>query len=153
MTVLAVIWLGASACSLHGATSTAATSSRTTSTGSPLAPASGGVDAEVAMPAGFPSDFPIYPRARLTAAAPFASTGQTAWGMEWQSTDPEQKVQAFYTKQLAQGDWAYTPGQGRTNAIVGTFTRKSDNQVRGTLEVNQDAGVITRILVSLVSPA
>lgn len=153
LTVLAFAWLAASACSLTHTTSTAATEARTSPVGSPLAQASGPIDAEVAMPAGFPTDFPVYPHARLTAAAPFASSGQTAWGMEWESIDPEPKVQAYYIKQLDQGDWVFTPGQGRSNAIVGTFTRKSNTQVKGTLEVNQDAAVITRILVSLVVPA
>jgi hypothetical protein len=143
----------ATGCSLHQSP-TAATSARTdTPSGSPLAPANRWLDAEVAMPAGFPADFPIYPHARLTAAAPFASSGQMAWGMEWETTDPELKVQAFYMKQLAEGDWLFTLVQGRNNAIDGTFTRKSNSQVKGTLEVNQDAGVITRILVSLVYPA
>jgi hypothetical protein len=138
-----------SACSLHQ--STAASSARTTpTTTSTLAPASGQLDAEVAMPPGFPSDFPIYPRARLTAGAAFTSSGQMAWGMEWETLDGQPKVQAYYMKQLAQGDWTLNITSAPQGAFAGTFARKSDSSVAGTIAANWDV-TLTRILVSLVS--
>jgi hypothetical protein len=148
----AVFLLAASACSLPpSATSSAATTARTEPAGSPLAPASGVLDAEVAMPQGFPADFPIYPHARLTAAAPFASAGQTAWGMEWESTDVQAKVEAFYTKQLNQGDWVLTSTSHPNGAYSATFARKSDKNVQGTVGADWNA-TLTKILVSLVGP-
>ena len=143
--------LASSACSLHQSSS-AATGVRTGPVGSPLAPASGALDAEVAMPAGFPADFPIYPHSRLTAAAHFASPGQVAWGMEWETLEAQAGVQAFYTKQLNQGDWALTVTSTPTGQFAGSFTRKSDKNVDGTIAANADAG-LTKILVSLVYPA
>lgn len=150
---LVVVWLAATACSLHQSSS-AATGARTGPVGSPLAPASGALDAEVAMPAGFPTDFPIYPHARLTAAAPFASTGQVAWGMEWETVDAQAKVQAFYAQQLKQGDWVLTvsPTPSAQGQFAGTFTRKTDKNVDGTIAVNSDPP-LAKILVSLVYPA
>ena len=56
------------------------------------------------MPPGFPSDLPIYPKARLTAGASFVSSGQVSWGMEWETLDSVAKVQAFYTDKLNQGE-------------------------------------------------
>lgn len=105
------------------------------------------------MAPGFPSDFPIYPHARLTAAAHFASTSQVAWGMEWQTVDPEPKVQAFYTKQLNQGDWNLAIASGGSNTFGGTFTRKSNSHAGGTIAAKMDAPRVTKILVSLVYPA
>lgn len=103
------------------------------------------------MPPGFPPDFPIYPHARLTAAAHFASNGQVTWGMEWQTLDAAAKVQAFYTRQPNQGDWSLT-FQSEGNGFSGTITRKSNNRVKGTIAANRDAPPATRILVSLVYP-
>ena len=102
------------------------------------------------MPPGFPSDFPIYPHARLTAAASFSSTGQVAWGMEWQTVDAQGSVQAFYTKQLSQADWTMSVTSTANGDFAATFSRKSDSHVTGTLAANRDANT-TKILVSLVS--
>ena len=146
---LALLWLAGSACSLSQATSSAASGVRTSPAGTPLALASGALDAEVAMPPGFPSDFPVYPRARLTAAAPFTSTGQTAWGMEWETVDPQAKVADFYTKQLSQGDWVLTGTSTPNGEFAGTFSRKSDKNVQGTVGADRN-GSVTKILVSLV---
>lgn len=144
--------LTATGCSLPGSSSAASGARVATPAGSALAPANQVLDAEVAMPPGFPGDFPIYPHSRLTAAASFTSNGQVAWGLEWEVGVPEPTVQAFYVKRLNQGDWQFTNGTSRNNAIDGTFTRRSDSHVHGTLEVNQDAGPLTRILVSMSSP-
>ena len=104
------------------------------------------------MPAGFAADFPIYPHARLTAAASFASAGQTAWGMEWESADVQAKVEAFYLKQLNQGNWVLTNTAHPPNGeFAATFTRQSDKNVHGTVAADWNAAV-TKILVSLVAP-
>ena len=121
--------------------------------GSPLAKASGQLDAEVPMPAGFPADVPVYPKARLTAGASFTSSGQVAWGMEWETTDSPSKVQAYYAKQLSQGDWTLTVStQTNGAAYAATFGRKSNTHDTGTLAINSDSGVTT-IAVSLLSSA
>jgi hypothetical protein len=121
--------------------------------GSPLAKASGQLDAEVPMPAGFPADVPVYPKARLTAGASFTSSGQVAWGMEWETTDSPSKVQAYYAKQLSQGDWTLTVStQTNGAAYAATFGRKSNTHDTGTLAINSDAGVTT-VALSLLSSA
>lgn len=120
-------------------------------TGSPLAPASGQLDGAVPMPAGFPADFPIYPGSRLTAGASFTSSGQVAWGMEWETLDAVAKVQAFYAQKLEQGDWTITFKGNSGGSFAATFTRKSNSHVDGTLAGSSDAGV-TKILLSLIYP-
>lgn len=121
-------------------------------TGSPLAKASGHLDAEVAMPAGFPTDVPIYPKARLTAGASFTSTGQVAWGMEWETTDDPNTVQAYYAKQLSQGDWTLTVNtQTNGAAYAAKFGRKGSSHETGTLAINSDSGVTTIALSFLSS--
>ena len=124
-------------------------------TGSPLAKAAGQLDAEVHMPAGFPSDVPVYPNARLTAGASFTSNGQVAWGLEWETTDAPSKVQDFYAKQLGLGDWTLAvnkqaSSQANGPAYAATFARKSNAHDTGTLAINSDSGVTT-IALSLLS--
>jgi len=104
------------------------------------------------MPPGFPSDVPIYPKARLTAGASFVSSGQVSWGMEWETLDSVAKVQAFYSDKLHQGDWTISVTGSGSNTFAATFSRKSNSHVLGTLASNGSSGV-TKILMSLIAPA
>ena len=145
--------LAATACSLHQPQSSAASGAGArTPAGTPLAAASGGLDAEAAMPPGFPADFPIYPHARLTAGASFPSNGQVAWGMEWETLDPESKVQPFYAKRLNQGDWTVSTTAQGNDAFTAKFTRRSNSHAGGTIAANMDSPPVTKILVSLLDP-
>lgn len=101
------------------------------------------LDEGVPTPAAFPADVPVYPRARLTAAAAFNSAGQVTYGMEWQTTDDPAKVQAYYQRQLNQGDWKLTvngaPPPGAVFAA--TFARNSNSHNSGTIAVSAAQGV------------
>jgi len=119
---------------------------------SPLAKPTGQLDAQVAMPDGFPRDVPVYAKARLTAAAKFNSSGQVSWGMEWQTLDSVAKVQAFYADKMNQGDWTITFTNKVTNNFSATFARKSNSSVQGTLGAGVGGGV-TKISMSLVAPS
>jgi hypothetical protein len=123
-----------------------------TSEPTPLAKPTGQLDAQVAMPDGFPADVPIYAKARLTQAAKFNSSGQVSWGMEWQTLDSVAMVQAFYADKLNHGDWTITFTNKVTNNFSATFGRKSNSNVQGTLGAGVGGGV-TKISMSLVSPA
>ena len=140
--VLAVAFCVATACSLSpNASSTASPS------GSPAAQ----LDAQVPMPPAFPHDIPVYPGARLIAAAGFPSAGPTSWGMEWETLDPVTKVQSYYAQNLNKGDWTITFTVNTPDQFAATFARKSNSHANGTLAANRAAGV-TKILMSLLSP-
>lgn len=103
------------------------------------------------MPAGFPPDVPIYPGARLTAASSFAASGQpTAWGMDWETLDSIDKVQAFYSSKLSQGDWSIEFSGSSGAKFAATFRRKSNPKSTGALGADSSSGV-TKISLSLVS--
>jgi hypothetical protein len=116
-----------------------------------MAPASGQLDAQVPMPPDFPTDVPIYKGARLTAGAAFTSAGQIAWGMEWETLASVANVQAFYAKQLNQGDWTITFSNNTAEAFSATFSHRSNGHFGGTLAADVNGGV-TKILMSLISP-
>jgi hypothetical protein len=132
--------------------STASPSAGATIEPSPQAHPAGKLADQVPMPAGFPADVPIYTKARLTAGASFSSSGQVAWGMEWQTLDAVAKVRTFYADKLNQGDWTIQFTSTASDSFAATFKRKSDSQVQGTLNSSLSTGV-TKILMSLVAPA
>jgi hypothetical protein len=100
------------------------------------------------MPAGFPADVPIYPGARLTSAATFTSNGQSTWGMVWETFDSVDKVTAFYTARLNQGDWTLTFSGTANGALSAVFARKSNSKVGGILGANGSSG-LTKISLAL----
>jgi hypothetical protein len=150
--LIAAFLIGSGCSQLPGGAAKASPSVSASPTGTPLAKASGKLDAEAPMPPGFPTDAPIYPGSRLTAGASFTSTGQVAWGMEWETLDSVDKVQAFYTTKFGQGDWTIKAGTGSSGSFVATISRKSNPHAEGNLAVASDNGV-TKVLLSLVSPS
>jgi hypothetical protein len=154
--LLAVLVLGLVAgtgCShLPGGAAKASASASAAPTGPKLAKAGDWLDAEVPMPPGFPADVPVYSGSRLTAGAEFASSGEVAWGMQWETRDPQTKVQPFFEKQFAQGDWTIHPVSSTTNVYSATIARKSNSHFAGTLVLDYN-GTNGKILLSLVSPS
>jgi hypothetical protein len=56
---------------------------------------------EQAIPASFPKDFPVYPRARFVAATHSPARDSVTWT----STATTAAIRDFYEKQLQSGDW------------------------------------------------
>src|SRR5260370_34068327 len=153
--VFAVLLLGVligSGCSYLPGSASASPSVGASPSGPPLGRASGTLDAEVPPPPGFPADVPVYSGARLTAGAAFASSGEVAWGMQWETLDPITKVQPFYQKQFALGDWTIHPINATATTFSATVTRKSNSHFGGTLVIDYN-GSNGKILLSLVTPS
>ncbi|HKB34730.1 MAG TPA: hypothetical protein VKF16_12785 [Candidatus Dormibacteraeota bacterium] len=143
---LIVVLVGASACRLPGSPSgsTASSTRQASVAPSPVGP----LDAAVPTPPAFPADVPVYPGARLTAGAAFSANGVTTWGMEWETLDSVDKVKAFYTNKLAQGDWTIQFNGGANGTFAATFSRKSNSKFAGILGADGTSGV-TKISMSL----
>jgi hypothetical protein len=122
-----------------GAT-TASSPTPTSSSATPSA-AGGQLDPAVAMPNGFPSDFPVYPGSRLTHASQATANGQTSWGMEWETRDTAVAVQTFYVSKLNQGDWTIPYSSSENGAYSAIFTRKSNSKDAGLLTVEVESNV------------
>ena len=112
----------------------------------------GPLDAAVPTPAAFPADVPVYPGARLTAGAAFSATGVTTWGVEWETLDSVDKVKAFYTSKLSQGDWTIQFSGAANGTFSATFSRKSNSKFAGILGADGSSG-ITKISMSLAGAA
>ena len=147
---LMAILAGAPACRLPGSSagSTASSTRQASVTPSPVGP----LDAAVPPPAAFPADVPVYPGARLTAGAAFSATGVTTWGVEWETLDSVDKVKAFYTSKLSQGDWTIQFSGAANGTFSATFSRKSNSKFAGILGADGSSG-ITKISMSLAGAA
>jgi hypothetical protein len=139
LVVFLVVGLGP-ACG-NTTTSSATSSSSGSASSSSASPANSNLDPAVAMPNGFPSDFPMYPAARLTLANHVTSNGQTTWGMEWETVDNLAPVQNFYMSKLNQGDWTLSFGGASNGGYSAIFTRKSNSKDAGLLTVEPESGV------------
>jgi hypothetical protein len=120
-----------------GATTTSSTTPTPSAVGPSSTPSAAGgqLDPAVAMPNGFPSDFPAYPGSRLTHASQATANGQTSWGMEWETLDTAAAVQTFYMSKLNQGDWTLPYSSSANGAYSAIFTRKSNSKDAGLLTV------------------
>jgi len=105
----------------------------------------------VPTPAGFPSDVPVYPGSRLTAGANFVSSGESTFGMEWETLDSIDKVHTFYATKLNQGDWTISFTGATTTNFTAVFSRKSNSRETGIVGADGISGV-TKISLSLVLP-
>jgi hypothetical protein len=107
----------------------------------------GKLDPAVAMPSGFPSDFPIYPGARLTQASQLTNNGQTTWGMQWETLDGVDAVQGFYVKRLNSGDWTITYNGASGGNFSAILSRKSNQKDAGILAVELESD-LTKITLA-----
>jgi hypothetical protein len=139
--LIAMVAVIGSACGGKAASSGTTSSSRVISISSPAAHGNGKLDPAVQMPARFPSDFPVYPGARLTQASEVTANGQTTYGMQWETLDGVETVGGFYAEKLSQGDWMLTYN-GSANAVFSAiFSRKSNQKDAGILGVELANGV------------
>ena len=143
--VVCVLWLG-SACDSSNPQAVASPSP------SASASPSGCPAGQATSPAGFPADFPVYPGAKLTAACLLSGGGSTQWSVQWQTDDKLDPVQAFYMSALDKNDWVLGSNSGDVNTrFSATFQRKSNANVKGSLEVTNTGGP-TKIALTLTPP-
>jgi hypothetical protein len=148
--VFALALVMAAACG--GANTANATTKASSSRSAPAGPTPAGkLDAAVTMPNGFPSDFPVYPGARLTAAKQVLANGQTTWGVVWETLDGVDRVQIFYTRKLNEGDWTLTYNGSTGGTFSAIVSRKSNQKDAGILTVESESNV-THIALALGVP-
>jgi hypothetical protein len=126
------------ACGSGGSSSPPAAAVQTQPGGPPVSLSVGAV-----LPQGFPSDFPTYSGARVKGAATLAAEQFT---VSWNTTDPADRVIAFYREGLARGDWqtdwqtVTDPSVTGTSVAIVAFTRKSKPQYGGAVTIAREQG-------------
>src|SRR5260370_23158376 len=107
-------------CPACGAGTSSATLTPSPSAAGPATPTGNGtLDPAVAMPNGFPSDFPVYPGSRLTHASQVTANGQTSWGMEWETRETVAAVQPAPIGQRNEGHLAGADGDTGNGSASG----------------------------------
>ena len=148
--VCALVLVTAAACG-GGNTANATTKASSSRSASAIPTPAGRLDAAVTMPNGFPSDFPVYTGARLTAAKQVLANGQTTWGVVWETLDGVDQVQSFYVSKLNQGDWTLTYNGSSSGTFSAIVSRKSNEKDAGILTVESESNV-THIALALGVP-
>jgi hypothetical protein len=72
--------------------------------------------------------------------------------MEWETLDGIDKVQAFYSSKLSQGDWNIQFSGTANGSFSAIFNRKSNTNFAGSLGADASSGV-TKISLSLATAA
>jgi hypothetical protein len=87
----------------------------------------------VNLPSGFPSDFPTYSGASVSAASS-PQAGQV--DVTWSASDKAGKLFAWYQTQLATGDWTVqgVAGDTTTGGLI-AFHLKSSSNFGGTIKL------------------
>jgi hypothetical protein len=105
---------------------------------------SGGIPA----PAGFPTDFPMYPDARLQSWT-WDATSSSGSAM-WLSTGSKKQVVAYYNAALARGDWQDRVADVNVSIPQNPFRRMSQPTYGGALKVQTNwLNGVTRIWVEM----
>ncbi len=137
--IFACALVAGSAC---GAASTSSSSTKASPVISgAIATGTGPLDPAVSMPGGFPSDFPVHPGARLTAANQVTANGQASWGMQWETQHSVDQVKTFYASRLNGGDWTITYNGSTNGSFSAIFARKSNSKDAGILGVEPQSGL------------
>lgn len=111
------------------------------------------------LPAGFPSEIPIYPQANLQEVTPTTSQspdnqstgagqGQTT---RWTTSDPSNFVQSFYQQQLQANGWQLLSQSNEGNATTSTIVARRNN-LKVTVSI-PTASVPTATATSTPQPA
>jgi hypothetical protein len=90
----------------------------------------------VPTPASLPSDFPVYPGARLVFRSP---ESEFELDLLWESLDSVDQVRAFYAGRLTQGDWTIFDQEFDNGVYYVYFARKSDGGYGGAVTAGINA--------------
>jgi len=110
----------------------------------------------VQRPEGFPTDFPIYENATITAASRIGAAQGDVYAIGLETTDAADAVRGFYEERLAEAPWEVSnvveiPEQ---STVIVEFGRREGGEA-GTLAIyeEQTNGHKTVITISLPAPA
>jgi hypothetical protein len=125
-------------------------------TASPVEGSSTPSSAPVELPEGFPSDFPIYENATITAARHIDAAQGSIYAVGMETTDGADTVRSFYEARLAEAPWEVNNVVeiAEENTVVVEFARREGGEA-GTVAIQeqQSDGRKTVITVSLPAPA
>lgn len=76
------------------------------------------------LPEGFPSDFPVYPGAKVASSFTTNTEGKDGMSVVWETGDSAEKVSAFYKTSLVSNGWKVTATFEQDGALTSTFEKE-----------------------------
>lgn len=75
------------------------------------------------LPSGFPSDFPVYPGARLTSSWTAGGENSKGTSVVWESSDAVSKITDYYQKELVVKGWKITATFNQGDSATYSFEK------------------------------
>jgi hypothetical protein len=111
---------------------------------------------DVERPEGFPTDFPIYENATITAASRIGAAQGDIYAIGMETTDAADAVRSFYEESLAEPPWEVTNGVEipEENTVIVEFARQGSGEA-GTVAIQEEQtnGHKTVVAISMPAPA
>lgn len=106
---------------------------------------------EGTLPDDFPSDFPIYPQAKVSSASRMAGGADVSFYIGWTSADDPLDVYDWYAEQCAAAGWAITSDMKFTDAgTAGGLLTMNKDAAQAQLAVNAaDAGAEVSLILTM----
>ena len=111
----------------------------------------------VQLPEGFPTDFPIYEKATITAASRVSAAQGNIYAIGMETTDAADAVRSFYEARLGVAPWdvSNVVEIPEESTVIVEFAWREGGGQAGTLAIQEEQtdGRKTLITVSLPAPA
>ena len=76
------------------------------------------------LPQGFPSDFPVYPGAKVASSFTANTDGKDGMSVVWETGDSADKVSAFYKTSLVSNGWKVTATFESEGSMTNSFKKE-----------------------------
>lgn len=76
------------------------------------------------LPEGFPTDFPVYPGARVVSSFTANTEGKDGMSVVWDTNDSVEAVSAFYKTNLVSNGWKVTATFEQTGSATTSFEKE-----------------------------
>lgn len=101
------------------------------------------ISADETLPEGFPSDFPLYPEAKIVSS--FTANGGETSGMSvvWESTVAPEKIITFYKAELPKGEWKIVSNFDREGSSTISFEKDKISGFLGIAKGEKELSIIS----------
>ncbi|MEK7112780.1 MAG: hypothetical protein AAB875_05645 [Patescibacteria group bacterium] len=101
------------------------------------------ISAGETLPEGFPSDFPLYPEAKIVSSFTANGGGTSGVSVVWESQDSLEKIIAFYKAELPKGEWKIVSSFDREGSSTISFEKDNISGFLGIAKGEKELSIIS----------
>lgn len=101
------------------------------------------ISAGETLPEGFPSDFPLYPEAKIVSSFTANGGGTSGVSVVWENQDSLEKIIAFYKVELPKGEWKIVSSFDREGSSTISFEKDSTSGFLGIAKGEKGLSIIS----------